>query len=388
MYHVFVVNDTTFKYHLEYLFAGTCAVKNPDFLEDSTYQNPSPKNKTEGVTPKQELSICGMIADVSRISPGDKVIFYLTQNSKHEGMFFGTFTIKEKAFFDSNKDNYLSKLLKLNLNFRVLLSPDKVYAKGISEREALDSLTGICHPSEMCWSLIYRKLKAKRGCTMITNYEAERLVTLIKKANAGKVLKSNCFTYNNKSNEIVSCKKCNSYKGTKSGVDIKDRMLVKAKRKNKYEAHLQAYVLQHIDEQPLKDLLNINTNISLWIGNEVSCGVGMQSIDIMTQQCTKKDVYINVIELKCVKAYDDILYKQLPKYEDWILGYIAPLYRKAKVHIRPIIIAKSFRQEKEKKHFVDNCKSVPMRVVGNSIIESICYIEYDIGEDIKFTKLV
>ena len=90
MYHVFVVNDVTFKYHLEYLFAGTCALQNPDFLEDSEYHNPS--NKNDGVTPKQELSICGMIADVSRIRPGDKVIFYLTQTAEHEGMFFGFFT--------------------------------------------------------------------------------------------------------------------------------------------------------------------------------------------------------------------------------------------------------------------------------------------------------
>ena len=75
MFHVFVVNDTTFKYHLEYLFAGTCALENPDFLEDKEYQNP--RKKEDGVTSKQELSICGMIADVSRIREGDKILFYL-----------------------------------------------------------------------------------------------------------------------------------------------------------------------------------------------------------------------------------------------------------------------------------------------------------------------
>ena len=195
MYHVFVVNDVTFKYHLEYLFAGTCAPQNPDFLEDSEYRNPS--NKNYGVTPKQELSICEMIADVSRIRPGDKVIFYLTQTTEHEGMFFGTFVVKGLAFFDPNDGNYLSPQLGVNLNFRVILSPDKVYARGVSEREALDSLRGITHPSQMCWSMIYRKLKGKRGCTMITDYEAYRLVNLIKKANNGRELKSKCFTYDN-----------------------------------------------------------------------------------------------------------------------------------------------------------------------------------------------
>ncbi len=386
MYHVFVVNDVTFKYHLEYLFAGTCARQNPDFLEDSEYRNPL--NKNDGVTPKQELSICGMIADVSRIRPGDKVIFYLTQTAEHEGMFFGVFAVTGKAFFDSNKDNYLGHQLAVNLNFRVILSPDIVYAKGVSERDALDSLIGISHPSQMCWSLIYRKLKGKRGCTMITDYEAYRLVNLIKKANNGRKLKSKCFTYDNELNQITSNEQRNPYIGTKSKLDIKDRMLVKAERQNKYEAHLQAYVLQHIDKKPLKDLLNIDINVPLWIGNEVSCGVGMQSIDIMTQHCTKKDVYINVVELKCVEPYDGILDKQLPKYENWILDYISPLYQEKHVHIRPIIIAKSFGRKEQTERFVQKCQRVKGYTTDNTTIEPVCYIGYNIGKNIKFTKLV
>lgn len=386
MYHVFVVNDVTFKYHLEYLFAGTCARQNPDFLEDSEYRNSL--NKNDGVTPKQELSICGMIADVSRIRPGDKVIFYLTQTAEHEGMFFGVFAVTGKAFFDSNKDNYLGHQLAVNLNFRVILSPDIVYAKGVSERDALDSLIGISHPSQMCWSLIYRKLKGKRGCTMITDYEAYRLVNLIKKANNGRKLKSKCFTYDNELNQITSNEQRNPYIGTKSKLDIKDRMLVKAERQNKYEAHLQAYVLQHIDKKPLKDLLNIDINVPLWIGNEVSCGVGMQSIDIMTQHCTKKDVYINVVELKCVEPYDGILDKQLPKYENWILDYISPLYQEKHVHIRPIIIAKSFGRKEQTERFVQKCQRVKGYTTDNTTIEPVCYIGYNIGKNIKFTKLV
>lgn len=386
MYHVFVVNDVTFKYHLEYLFAGTCARQNPDFLEDSEYRNPL--NKNDGVTPKQELSICGMIADVSRIRPGDKLIFYLTQTAEHEGMFFGVFAVTGKAFFDSNKDNYLGHQLAVNLNFRVILSPDIVYAKGVSERDALDSLIGISHPSQMCWSLIYRKLKGKRGCTMITDYEAYRLVNLIKKANNGRKLKSKCFTYDNELNQITSNEQRNPYIGTKSKLDIKDRMLVKAERQNKYEAHLQAYVLQHIDKKPLKDLLNIDINVPLWIGNEVSCGVGMQSIDIMTQHCTKKDVYINVVELKCVEPYDGILDKQLPKYENWILDYISPLYQEKHVHIRPIIIAKSFGRKEQTERFVQKCQRVKGYTTDNTTIEPVCYIGYNIGKNIKFTKLV
>ena len=229
MYHVFVVNDNTFKFHLEYLFAGTCALSNPDFLENSEYQNPRRKN--DGLTSKQELSICGMIADVSRIRPGDKVIFYLTQNEKHDGLFFGIFEVKERAFFDPNNNNFLADSLKVNLNFRVELLPDKVFPFGITEREALDSLSGISHPSQMCWSLIYRKLKGKRGCTMITDYEAMRLINLIEKKNEKNVLNGKYFSYNPDTCSIIEHAECSNYEGTKLSIDILDRMLVKAKRK-------------------------------------------------------------------------------------------------------------------------------------------------------------
>ena len=43
MTHVFIVNDTTLKYHLEYMFAGTGANCDAPFLEDANYQNPRSK---------------------------------------------------------------------------------------------------------------------------------------------------------------------------------------------------------------------------------------------------------------------------------------------------------------------------------------------------------
>lgn len=387
MYHVFVVNDRTFKYHLEYLFAGTYTPQNPVFLENSEYRNPLTKQKN-GVTPKQELSICGLIADVSRIRPGDKVIFYLTQTSKHDGMFFGVFTTIGKAFFDSNDNNYLSSELGIHLNFRVKLLPDIVYAKGISERDALDSLSGIDHPSQMCWSLIYRKLKGKRGCTMITDYEGDRLVKLLKKVNENGVLKSKYFTYDKDIFQIKGIKEGCNYNGVEASLNIKERMMKKACQRKSYEAHFQAYILQHIDESPICNLLNIDKTKALWIGNEVSCGVGMQSIDIVTQQCIERDAYINIIELKCVEPYVDILKKQLPKYETWFLDYIAPLYKHKRIHICPIIIAKSFKQDNQTKCFIDYCKQVKSYTKDNVIIEPVSYIEYKIDEDVKFTKRI
>ena len=385
MYHVFIVNDTTFKYHLEYLFAGTCALRNPDFLEDKEYQNP--KKKDDGVTSKQELSICGMIADVSRIRKGDKILFYLTQTSEHEGMFFGTFSVKNKAFFDSNSNNYLASYLGVNLNFRVQIIPDKVYAIGITEREALDSLAGITHPSQMCWSLIYRKLKGKRGCTMITDYEAKRLCDLIIAKN-GRALTGDNFTYNSTLHLIETKSDGSCYTGDQHSIDIKDRMLVKDKRKKAYEAHLQAYILQHIDDQSLETILNINPYINVWIGNEVSCGVGMQSIDIMTQQIGSNDCTINIIELKDGYPYNDILINQLPKYIDWVKDYIAPLYQDKNIIINRIIIAKKMLKKKKLEDFINNCNQQSESVINNIHIRPVMYVGYSIANnDISFEIL-
>ena len=64
-----------------------------------------------------------------------------------------------------------------------MLKPYKVYPKGVSEWEALDEIKNITSPYQMLWSLIYRKLKGNRGNTMITLYESERLISLIRNKN-------------------------------------------------------------------------------------------------------------------------------------------------------------------------------------------------------------
>jgi len=50
---------------------------------------------------------------------------------------------------------------------------------GVTEWEALDAIRDIQTPYQMIWSLIYRKLTANRGNTMITIYENQRLTELI-----------------------------------------------------------------------------------------------------------------------------------------------------------------------------------------------------------------
>lgn len=94
--HVFIVDTNTFKYHLEYLFAGTVA-------KDSYIDfNNKPTTKLNHTT---ENNLVGMIADAQRIRKGDFIIFYLQQNfteNVREGKFYGIFKAKEDFSFLDN----------------------------------------------------------------------------------------------------------------------------------------------------------------------------------------------------------------------------------------------------------------------------------------------
>lgn len=330
MVHVFVVNDTTFKYHLEYLFAGTGA---KDKVSSFLY------NPNINFNASTERNLVGMIADISRIREDDKIVFYLTSSKNHQGMFFGTFKAINYPFFDENdNNNFLKQQMEKGLSYRISIIPDIVYPIGVTEHQYLDSLDGINNVNDMCWSLIYRKLKGNRGCTMITDKEYSRLETLLKQANNYQHLQLNeedGLTFNKFDNMIEKTEKHN-YLGRKNNINIKDRLIYKFNIHQAFETHLQAYILQNIDKDPLKSLILKPIN-NLWLGNEVSCGVGMQRIDILTIQEDEENVYANIIELKCGKAYSDIITNQLPWYINWFNDYICPTYNKH-IIVQPIVL--------------------------------------------------
>lgn len=376
MTHVLIVNTNTFKYHLEYMFAGTGGKRDASFLFNDEIQ----------LNWKAEASIVDMVSDISRIRRGDKIIFYVQANNGAPGKFYGVFQVKEAPFYDSNENNYLFEELHKNLNFRVEIEPDVVYSKGVSERIALDVLDGINHPSEMCWSLIYRKLKGNRGCTMITDYEACKLIEKIRVENLNNVLEGNSFSYDTEKEKIVLSNKTVRYNGEKNSLSIKDRMLLKYRQGNAFEAHLQAYIIQNCLENPLRDLLHIETTKSTWIGNEVSCGVGMQRIDVATIQEDDNSVIINIIELKSCEPYNDIVIYQLPWYIDWVKNYWCPLYNDKEVTINPIVIAqKSNELINNSFHNVANTLVYPVQ--DNVSVSAVEYIGFEIDEDISFEKV-
>ncbi len=228
--------------------------------------------------------------------------------------------------------------------------------------------------------------KNERGTRHGTENESERLIGLIKKENSQTIIKANGFTYDEEHHCIIQSTQHNSYTGSKPLIEILDRLFYKDERRLAYEAHLQAYLTQNIDKRPLCSLMNIDDAAPLWIGNEVSCGVGMQSIDVMTIQKAKDTVRINIIELKCVEAYDSIIDWQLPRYIAWVIDYLIPLYKDLPVEITPFILAKVFSNDERRTSFVDKCNAFNYGNKNNYCISPIKLITYSTIDGLSFVR--
>lgn len=379
--HVFIVDINTFKYHLEYLFAGTGA---QDLYID--FNN----NSNSSLNYAIENNLVSMISDSQRIRKGDYIIFYLQQNRAkkvYEGKFYGIFKAKDNhSFLDNNdKNQFLKQQLNKSLTFRTMIEPYKVYPIGVTEWEALDEIKYIQSPNQMLWSLIYRKLRANRGNTMITIYESERLIKLIKDKNNSKTLNCNSLTFDTDKQEIIADNAKYNYTGRKENVNILPRLINKFSQGKSFEPHLQAYIVQNIGIKTLNNLDNllVNNYDVEWIGNEVYCGVGMQKIDIMLSLIKEDERIIEPIELKSVCATPDIIF-QIQRYIDWIEQYYIP---NRISDIQPVIISKkiSNKQSSNYTQLINNLKNLNSK---NNILP-LKYIEFDINNNnINFQQII
>lgn len=377
--HVFIVDETTLKYHLEYLFAGTGSKEN-----DVDFNGVA----TTTLHYSTENNLVGMMADGCRIRKDDLIIFYLQAvMNKHEGMFFGVFQAADDCvFLDRNDGNqFLKTNLGKSLTFRLKIKPYEVYSKGVTEWAALDDIKNICSPSQMLWSLIYRKLKGNRGNTMITIYEAERLINLISAENSHKKITmaaGKCLTYDVNNKCIAATTASFNYTGRTVALNIVPRLINKYNSKKAHEAHLQMYITQNIGRgtnMSLDNALGIAGKKLEWIGNEVSCGAGMQRIDVMVsveESATKR--LLMPIELKAVPAYADNI-RQLTRYIDWIEQYYTP--NRPSI-IQPVLICK------DGKALSATLKSLFHNFNTRKEILPLIYIEYTInGNNIIFNKI-
>ena len=331
--HVFIVDINTFRYHLEYMFAGTGA---RDEIID--FNNVPTSNLHYG----KENNLVGMIADFQRVRIGDYVIFYLQQNLAsrvYEGKFFGIFRVRDEYSFLDNNDQtqYLRTELVKSLTFRIILEPFEVYSKGVTEWEALDDIRNLVSPNQMLWSLIYRKLKGNRGNTMITIYESERLMNLIRSKNSRTQIEGAGYTFNSENQEIETMAHNRMYVGRNEEINILPRLISKYNQNKAYEFHLQAYIMDAIGRgvNATLDQILLNGNEIEWLGNEVSCGVGMQRIDVMISvNQNPASRFVIPIELKAVEVFPGIT-KQVQRYVDWLSLYYLP---NRPSQIQPVIL--------------------------------------------------
>lgn len=380
--HVFIVDLTTFKLHLEYLFAGTGAKDN--YIDFNNSENTRLHQTIENM-------LVGMIADANRIRQGDQIIFYLQQSfSKKifEGKFFGIFKAKEDWSFLDNKDSeqYLVDRLVKSLTFRTLIEPFKVYSEGVTEWEALDEIKNIQSPNQMLWSLIYRKLKGNRGNTMITIYESERLCQLIRNKNDRQelIINNNKLSFNKDNQKIIlTDEKSNSYSGRKEVIKIFPRLAFKYRVNKSFEPHLQAFIVKNIGKgiNSSLDSCLLGNNVDFeWLGNEVSCGVGMQRIDVMVSKVENNQRILIPIELKAVEA-DIVNVKQIQRYIDWIEQYYTP---NRQSDIKPILIAKKIENKTSEKYqkIIDSFKT--FNNTNSTRCHHLKFIEYYIEDNDLF----
>lgn len=368
--HVFIVDDKSFKAHLKYMFVGTGSKdKDIDFNAQ----------KHSALHPKTENVLTAMMADFSRVRKDDFVIFYVQASQGSEGKFYGIYQIDSEPFYEPG-GAYLKAEIGKSLTFRARIKPFKVFAEGVTEWEALDEIKRIHSPNQMLWSLIYRKLKGNRGNTMITLYEAYRLFHLIEAKNNYISLNGTSFSYDN-TKQVSAMQPIPNYTGNTNDIfNIKPRLIHKKHTNKAYEAHLQMYITQQLGRNDsLDNALKINRNGLEWIGNEVSCGVGMQRIDIMFSQnidtITKEIV---PIELKAVPASKENI-RQISRYIDWIEQYYIPNIPSI---IRPVLICPKSNLSKDT---IDAFNTFNSNSQGRYL--PLEYIEVtDNGTDLIFTN--
>lgn len=383
--HVFIVDSVTLKYHLEYLFAGTGA---KDYIVD--FNN----SADTSLRSQREHLLVSMIADASRVRRGDRVIFYLQQNYTqkiYEGKFYGLFkAVADWSFLDDNNvGQFLRNELVKSLVFRTLIEPDKIYADGVTEWEALDEIKHIQSPNQMLWSLIYRKLKGNRGNTMITIYESERLCQLIRNKNNRCELgcDNKQLSFDADTQQIIlNSGDVKQYDGRQEEINVLPRLIRKFDKGKAFEPHLQAYIVKVVGKRINSSLDNIiigNSTIE-WIGNEVSCGVGMQRIDLMLSVVDNSQKVVIPVELKAVEANVNNI-SQIQRYIDWIEQYYLP---NRQSDIQPILISKKFSRGNSMKYndLIAGLSAFNER--NKDICNKLKYVEFDvINSNLVFNQI-
>lgn len=142
---------------------------------------------------------------------------------------------------------------------------------------------------------------------------------------------------------------------------------------------MQTYILQQFYQTHLFEILE-NEQIE-WLGNEVSCGVGMQRIDILACIASNPRKVIP-IELKSTECYSGIL-SQIKRYIDWIEQYYIP---NRPSDIQPMIIC---RQTNKHCQSYQDFMLEMQKFNENNAILPIVYVEFRVeNNDLVFERII
>ena len=123
--------------------------------------------------------------------------------------------------------------------------------------------------------------------------------------------------------------------------------------------------------------LSVLANCSIeWLGNEVSCGVGMQRIDVLIGGKTSETRVVMPIELKDEKI-DISNISQIQRYVDWLEQYYVT---NTVSDIQPILIAQ-YDNNKESARYINTVNGIREFNRKNSRHLPLKYIEFTLNND-------
>lgn len=176
------------------------------------------------------------------------------------------------------------------------------------------------------------------------------------------------------------------YDGRQEEINVLPRLIKKFTEGKAFEPHLQAYIVKIIGKgiNPSLDNIIIGNSTIEWIGNEVSCGVGMQRIDLMLSVMDNNQRVIIPIELKAVEANANNI-SQIQRYIDWIVQYYLP---NRQSDIQPILISKKFSGRNSTKYNDFLVSLREFNKCNGGICNNLRYVEFDvINGDLKFNQI-
>jgi len=273
----------------------------------------------------------------------------------------------------------------MKLIYRTLLNPYEVYSKGVPEWEALEKLP--VYATEIQWSLIYRKLKGKRGCTPLLPWEAKRLIDMIRDKNNGVVIARRDYEggldWDNANRRIVLTPTSQHYDlPFRQPMNPLPTVCEKFSTRLAYEIYLQLYFTQTIEMDASLDPM-VGSDI-IWFGNEVACGTGMQKIDILTLNQVEQREEYRVIELKDEPMRPDVL-EQIEYYVNWASQDAGRHLDGAfSWNIRPVIVAPP-HSRRNWQDVVDALRQFNDRQISHPLL----YFEFqpECGKSIRFQKI-